>query len=116
MTDLPPGRMLDVRVAKNVMGLQTRDGYSWHRPGAPHLSFAPELYSTDIAAAWTVLEKMRAQLPGQEIMLYYCDGWAVGSLCQAGGTIEIGDFGTEDDALTAPHAICLAALELVKVT
>ena len=67
-------------------------------------------YTTDIAAAWPVFEKLRMMLPGQEIMLYYCDGWSVGSLCQAPSTIEIGDwFGEVEPVATAPHAICLAA-------
>ena len=71
--------------------------------------------STDIGAAWPVFEKLRMMLPGQEIMLYYCNGWSVGSLCQAGGTIEIGNlFSSVDSVATAPHAICLTALEAVE--
>ena len=71
--------------------------------------------STDIAAAWPVFEKLRLMLPAQEIMLYYCDGWSVGSLCQAPSTIEIGDrFSSIDSVATAPHAICLTALEAVE--
>ena len=69
-------------------------------------------FSTDIAASWEVMEKMRAQLPGKEIMLYYLDAWGVGSLCQAPSTIEIGE--PLGEAETAPHAICLAALKVAQ--
>ena len=128
MTHLPPGRELDARIASKVMEWTLDDSQKlserWITPdGARYTNSPYDMFhrllplfepSTDIADAWLVLEKMRAQLPGQEVMLYYCDGWAVGSLCQAGGTIEIGDDYAIGDARTAPHAICLAALEVMK--
>ena len=84
------------------------------RPPPQVRADAPGHYSTDIAAAWEVLEKMRTQLPGKEIMLYWCDGWGVGSLCQAPSTISIWD--SLGEAETAPHAICLAALKAAQDT
>ena len=111
---MEPGRELDALVAEKVMGYRIFNPPPIDDPwevlpdnsrGRPVLA-----YSTDIAAAWEVLEKMRLLLPGQEIMLYYCDGWSVGALCQAAGTIEIGDRFTDVESVaTAPHAICLAA-------
>ena len=119
---MEPGSELDALVAEKVMGWKRIDrkvaGWGdgpqvWatgddSEDGSPTRQwFEP---STDIAAAWPVFEKLRMMLPAQEIMLYYCNGWNVGSLCQAGGTIEIGDWcGEIEPVATAPHAICLAA-------
>ena len=127
----PPGRRLDALVAEKVMGwlwvtedAEQPEAVPYLRDGKGGVYYPtvaaefPKLptaggnippYSTDIGAAWEVLEKMRAQLPGKEIMLYHLDGWGVGSLCQAPSTIEIGEHYGE--AETAPHAICLAALQ-----
>ena len=128
---MEPGRGLDAEIAEKVMEWTTYEEYV-HGP-LMHGSGMMTLYrgegakwngrtwsvdgfkpSTDIAAAWPVLEKMRARLPGQEVMLYWCHGWSVGSLCQAPSTIEIGDSYGDDRVMAAPHAICLAALEVFR--
>lgn len=69
-------------------------GESWEYPE----------YSTDIAAAWQVVDKMRAQGIGFGI----CDSITGDLWC----AIFYADYGCEGVAGTAPHAICLAALQV----
>lgn len=78
-------------------------------------------WSTDIAAAWPVVEKMRTM--GKPLYLIpYRDGWMVGhdngegyldhQDTAFGGTVDSHLFNSAT-APTAPHAICLAVLEAV---
>jgi hypothetical protein len=95
---MKPGRELDLLVAEKVMGdtiirrEQDNEIISYCKP-----------YSTDIAAAWEVVEKMK-----EENIL------EIHVLRQSG--VEIFFYDLEGDrrriiADTAPHAICLAALK-----
>lgn len=110
-----PGRELDALVAEKVMGLKVIDGL-WVRPGTAwhpaHGQFDMNTqthllrYSTDIAAAWEVLEQSGL------LDLYFLykrgDQWAIGE------TNGVNDATTPlAEAPTAPHAICLAALKAV---
>ncbi len=117
------GRELDALVAEKVMGWRdVRPGHYTGSPGtmygkAPQpqpwdspqdrtkgVSFVP-FYSTKIADAWEVIEKLADRDP-MIAMWGYEDGTA-GWFC---------DFeGIKDHARTAPHAICLAALKAVGV-
>lgn len=63
----------------------------------------PYPYSTDIAAAWLVVEKLRGRWP-VEIMTPAPGGYS----CLVGGLFAMGN------GATAPLAICLAALEALK--
>jgi hypothetical protein len=62
--DMPAGREMDVLIAENVMGWAEirEEKYQGERvvagrpPSETRLSFVP-FYSTDIAAAWEVIEK-----------------------------------------------------------
>lgn len=86
MTTLKPGRELDALVAEKVMGGELRP------------------YSTDISAAWEVVEKYKWAEPE----LRYSDEqhcWVFSLHKASGYPNECGD--------TAPHAICLAALRAV---
>lgn len=62
---LPAGPALDELIAERVMGWTRRDGpvfsheSRWQAPGVKGWDWLPE-YSTDIAAAWQVVEKLRA--------------------------------------------------------
>ena len=88
-----------------------RDQAEWDtdmkRFGCPHhLLYAVNWYSTDIAAAWEVVEKLKAD--GFSLMAEWDDhdgmwyfGFSNASSYKAG------------EADTAPHAICLAALKAV---
>jgi hypothetical protein len=107
---MKPGRELDELIAERVMGLQrgwltsVRDDLTgFEIYGGDSL----QKYSTDIAAAWEVVEKLLA------------DGW---ELTEAGYSrttrkwdFTFGNGCSFDGPLcdTAPHAICLAALKAV---
>jgi hypothetical protein len=110
--DLNPGRELDALVAEKVMGRR----FTRHlcEPGTPPHEWVdsdvPE-YSTDIAAAWGVVEKLREHFAGVEVMAltktnanpnyFEAKLWA---------NTWVHSFA---EAPTAPHAICLAALKAV---
>jgi hypothetical protein len=144
-TDLQPGPELDRLVAKKVMGCHVRYGRKPHLsdliiPGsinqADFLSIddawlAVPKYSTDIAHAWEVVEKLNAMVPTQkEVAKYYmCDGDPFWRLDAPTATFRKWAFGLarpidhEGESLhpdwmaiadTAPHAICLAALKAVQ--
>jgi hypothetical protein len=100
-----PGRELDAIIGEKVMNrkpipcvctMQTSCPACDGNGGYLH-------YSTDIAAAWEVVEHA------------VFDAWAIGRT--SGGKYEVfnpwTDNATVSIADTAPHAICLAALEAV---
>jgi len=93
---MKPGRELDTLVAEKVMGLNhdKLDGY-------------PAYYSTDIAAAWEVVEKL---IPDCFLTLQWIEGWEVSHF-------EPGPYGGHMHLAhgdSAPHAICLAALKALE--
>jgi hypothetical protein len=118
------GRELDALVAEKVMGWTVDPIYRMYtgsvvRHAAGHnleTRFNP---STDITAAWEVVEKMRALGLWVEINLgYEFDGPSIdciiGEYGAAGGIIEglrHGEKQWSEEADTAPLAICLAALK-----
>lgn len=111
------GRELDALVAEKVMGWKRHDlgpinGVRWvNKDGRIIDTEHPFTYSTDIAAAWEVVEKMEK------------DGW------QASGHMSATETGywnfqftkineqKQFYALTktVPYAICLAALKAIEV-
>lgn len=106
------GRVLDGVVAKRVMGLQN---VGWWlsgemRHGPQHRAEIVPYYSTDIAAAWEVVEKMmlREDVPGFEINVFKHEG--VTHYCVEFGACWKGCIYAEVEADTAPLAICRAAL------
>lgn len=112
---MKPGRELDALIAEKVFGLPQstwRDGED-HRDedgvGVVVLGVRPDPYSTDIAAAWTVVEKL--DLLRNHSFERSPDGlYEIGVLYSDDGYWEV--YGS---APTAPHAICLAALKAVGV-
>ncbi len=121
---LKPGPATDARVAVEVMGWSVRTP-PWGRPGPPWPRYNPEggylareqagrterwHPSTDIAAAWEVLQKLDDDFgavlsrPGP----WHCKRqWTVTLMPESGSTTKV----TAD---TAPLAICEAALSTVK--
>lgn len=111
-------RELDAKVAELVMGyelIKIRDIYvegAWNgdNPDSlielPHQEKLPH-YSTDIAAAWKVVEKFSFDLK---------DWNGCGEEDYRGYTCKLYDGRTqvEETADTAPLAICLAALKAVE--
>jgi len=124
MNDLPAGRELDVLVAKKVMGWTKpkggrRDPLTGKRPVWRELPFeyvdTPH-FSTDIAAAWEVVEKFAGQVTIQgPISVGFNEGesypkcWTVGFTKNAWNNIRC-------EAETAPLAICRAALRAVEAS
>jgi hypothetical protein len=109
------GRELDALIAARVMGWT---GVRIDHPGGEEIRMgtSPEgkggvvrHYSTDIGAAWAVVEKMRAA------------GWSFTLQPYPGATtwdVIFGRFGSgawARDIADAPYAICLAALRAVGV-
>lgn len=119
---MKPGRELDALVAEKVMGLEPWPG----RPGAFRAPIVPPKveskpcdpppYSTDIAAAWEVVGRLRSQ----ECALHLSqsepndsnDGFYA-SFSEYRPSIE-NEPHTFEWARTAPEAICKAALRAVE--
>ena len=93
---MKPGRELDAMVSEKVMGCKWIDG--WHP-------------STDIQAAWHVVEKL-----GSKSMVTIRTGFKhpQGSTYHhTETTVTVG--GEYASGISAPHAICLAALKAVEI-
>ena len=120
MSELKAGAELDAMVAEKVMGwtwhivrihASTNTMTAWVRPGHhvpktidPGNNWnAPLPYSTDIAAAWEVVEKMYKD--------HKLGMWMDVTVPESGIDAYFGDFKGAAD--TAPLAICLAALKAV---
>jgi hypothetical protein len=126
-----PGRFLDVLIAEKIFGLtdlampdDTTPTASFLIQRETKLMMTPD-YSTDIAAAWLVVERMLNS--GKEHMRLahyqdYGDMKKVGAI-GIGGPEHLsvrhwscwlpGCFQFDVKGETAPHAICLAALHAV---
>jgi hypothetical protein len=122
---MKPGRELDALVAEKVMGLKFEDAEGadqleyWDKAGAyKKTEWRPvwKRYSTDIAAALDVVEKLKSLNSELQINLSssgeYPDEWEVEIEWYPpnGGELNGPFFITEK---SAPHAICLAALKVV---
>ena len=92
-----PGRELDAEVAKKVMGIDLTGA----RPDLPIRGIGCAPYSTDIAAAWEVVEKLTADEHARSFSLSYSYEWAQWTATFMGLSTK----------KSAPHAICLAALK-----
>jgi hypothetical protein len=121
----PPGRALDALIAEQVMGLRRRlpGEFDW----AEHEWFTVEgarprtlpHYSTDIAAAWTVVEKLsdyvsKRDEPWWSFAIFNAQKNQIGAriyACPPGSSIfDVRTVIAEAVGNSAPHAICLAAL------
>jgi hypothetical protein len=117
MESLKAGRQLDALITEKILGEKYEFlefvGDCCH-PG-PEDSVAYDCcprYSTDIAAAWQVVEKLIATTPQQDLHIKHwyheedeSSGWQVSSCC------EFGEWEDWVQAKTLPLAICLAALQ-----
>lgn len=102
----PAGERLDSWVAEFVMG--DPRGQVWERA-----------YSTDIAAAWGVVENLTARHHSVAVYWHFSD-WRVGTVTgldsvavaeiETGPNAYTGPLKRAPSALTAPLAICRAAL------
>jgi hypothetical protein len=144
---MKPGRELDALVAEKVMGIESvrlvdetvdkdREWFALVSDGEPrrragmfglHSGYwEVQRYSTGIAAAWEVVEKLRER--GLDTWLY-TDNYGANRkvwCCYTGDSDPLWDFeepmgsamgnliDATHEAATAPHAICLAALKAVE--
>lgn len=96
-----PGRELDALVAEKVMGWSSEELDE-------DVGICVPRYSTDISAAWEVVEKLGEKFEQFDLQF----GWNTGRF-----VCGFGSFGTSRFESTptefAPHAICLAALRAV---
>jgi hypothetical protein len=108
IVQMEAGREMDALVAELVMGWEKRvfgDGVDyWHLPGGAICELDAPHYSTDIAAAWQVVEK----LPFSVYVEVRWDGK------NAEAWFDSGSQTWEASAPTAPLAICRAALLAVQ--
>ena len=127
-SDLPAGRELDALIAEKVMGLPPEQ-WRHDAPGCEDIYYnvcnrcglsqnsksdaefyqercpEPAPYSTDIAAAWLVVEKLRLAVVSGDDPKDGSHGYWAGVPVPLGGNME--DWRGAD---TAPLAICRAAL------
>lgn len=122
---MKPGRELDMRIAVDVMGwtksvqvhpemraITLQDLYNDPSIPMPH-------YSTDIAAAWLVVEKFNQTMPKTWTFNLFGSGndWHVeidsndGRFLQNGPSVQV-----FERAETVPLAICLAAMKVVNAS
>src|SRR5437899_3127619 len=112
MTELKAGRELDALVAERVMGLVRCEalhhviegGYCHALPTSRDKGGETPCYSTSIAAAWLVVEKLQTQACVWDLVEDK-GGWFATAHCY-GPERHYGEW-----ASTAPFSICLAALE-----
>lgn len=100
-----PGRELDALIAEKVMGLRCPDWISCGR-GRGAWEHSLKHYSTDISAAWEVVEKLnlleRFELSRRD------KKFTITTYSQyENHSIYV-------EAPTAPHAVCLAALKVME--
>lgn len=110
---MEPGRALDALIAEHIFGCEVhrnpKGGWSIGEPdwyddaGAMYLGNPLPCYSTDIAAAWALVEQVR----GEWDLKSRASGWRA---CLAVPVGPSANKYVEADGETAPHAICLAAM------
>lgn len=113
-----PGRELDALVAEKVMGLKPRNEFEGNTVVPPHYTvylrgntvYMPR-YSTDIAAAWEVVEKMK-EMGCVDIQALHGAHYQVQIDRYDGKSWETA-FVESTQGDTAPHAISLVALKAV---
>lgn len=126
MSDLNPGRELDALIAEKVMGLDviisTHEYNKLNDVGTASSREPIKSYSTNISAAWEVVEKFNRGDYNEKMVsccidIEICDcpigdfkdgNWVSVSIYSP-SQIKVQAFGK-----TAPHAICLAALKAVE--
>lgn len=115
-TDLKPGRELDALVAEKVMGWEAPHPEDFGDIGRSIIEsrgddpYAPARYSTDIAAAWTILEKLPQFAYGCAVSFRWMDRpEATGQEWE----VNLGPGHPRAIGISVPHAICLAALKSV---
>lgn len=117
---IKPGKELDALIAEKVMGWERKcigDDYYLENPRAHHLSKynAPQPYSTHIAAAWEVVEKI-VEDTGMEYVFWSLAGDNKRNVFQfVEKKGENNYIKAYEEGETLSHAICKTALKAVGV-
>ena len=124
ISDMPASREVDLRIAREVFGLteperrynwrQNKDG-TWSTYGVWIYSTWPPLYSTDIAAAWEIVDIFRRGWNGHgaaTTQIVVSDAFTHPACCISISVPDFPDLHTWAD--TVPLAICRAALMVVE--
>jgi hypothetical protein len=115
MLIVPMPREIDVLVAEHVMGWTPRGSHPIFRTLVFAAGASDTLlpnFSTDIAAAWTVVDALSKRF--RRVEVYVLDEGAVCLIEDGASEIEEG-YIADADSETTPMAICLAALQAVGV-
>jgi hypothetical protein len=118
---MKPGRELDALVAEKVMGINpllfgSLVDYKMPNGSIVTLPYECKSYSTDIAAAWEVVEKLtQFKFKLDQDGFSSWNAFFLEEQEQDDGPAWHEDIEYEGNADTAPHAICLAALKAVGV-
>lgn len=116
---MTPGRELDALIAEKVMGfkVESQEEHAWgirplQKVIVHYIKDCGELpaYSTDISAAWEVLERINS-INSNLVMIPSTN--TIGE----DGEMDPHDYGYNwfVDGITMPHAICLAALKVLDI-
>jgi hypothetical protein len=120
MTALEAGRELDALIAVRIMGYIQAPNPSVlftpnHTDEHPEICFGPKPYSTDIAYAWQVVERMKEHAPVEFknlSLVAYCYNRTYASF--SAEAIRHGEgFEEANGEYATPLAICRAALAAV---
>jgi len=111
------GRKLDSLVSEKVFGEKypfDKKLKDYYRPWVEDpIAYEPcPYYSSDIEAAWQVVEKLLSLLPNQD---FHIEHWADEDISnwQVSSCYQLGEWMDWVRAETLPHAICLAALKAI---
>jgi len=116
--DMKAGRELDALVAEKVMGwkkVKWLGDYDWRdKDGEQPYTVRAWNPSTDIAAAWQVVEKIQERQGRDRFIIYLSSYWGTNSwVYKCEFIMETVNKSVDGFADTAPLAICLAALRAV---
>lgn len=114
---LKSGRDLDALVAEKVMGWRLLgNGTAYKDETIVPIDYVLKNYSTDIAAAWGVVEYLDRATVITRLNSEWCSVELGPRRLEPGDPVEkYGNMGPTAKANTAPLAICLAALKAVGV-
>lgn len=112
--EMKAGRELDALVAERVMGIRvTEDQGDYWPPARPGSNFSTQPirhYSTRIADAWEVADKIGLFTTKYQVLAHDGNNWVVCEEVNPAGTWGVMGMGA-----TAPEAIARAALKAVGV-
>ena len=103
--DLEPGRELDALIAEKVMGIKEGQVFQTSKGSYSYKPYP--YYSTDIAAAWEVVEKLSA------VWSFELETYRDNSIRCFFRQHDHQELCVMQFSNSAPHAICLAALKAI---